>query len=499
MIAASVAEVAAVLHAELVSPAGLDGAVGDLVITHVTADSRQAESGTLFVALPGERVDGHDFVGRAAAAGAVAALVARPVGASTELVVDDPLLALGRLARHVVERGRTYGLRVVGITGSQGKTSTKDLLGAVLADRAPTVAPAGNLNNELGLPLTVTRVQPETRFLVAEMGARGVGHIAYLGRIVPPDVGVVLHVGHAHVSEFGSQAAIAKAKGELVEALPPTGTAVLNAGDPLVWAMRHRTRARVLAFAAGGAPPTGPGTDDAVWAQALTGDERGRYRFTLHARLGGRVETRPVALLGTGRHQVSNAVAAAGAALALGLEIGEVAASLSAAVLASRWRMEVAERGDGVTVLNDAYNANPDSMAAAVATLAEIAGRRGTRAWAVLGDMLELGPQAPAAHTALGRAVADAGVAELVALGEFAPALVQAATPVRGRVADSTEQAVEMVLAGLGPGDVVLVKASRGLALDTVAGAILAAGPDADPPAESSRGADPTCREDPPA
>ena len=494
MIAVRVAEVAAVLGAALASsdPAGAE------LVTDVTADSRQAGPGTLFVALPGERVDGHDYVGRAAAAGAVAAVVARATGTGTELVVADPLLALGRLARHVVERARTNGLRVVGITGSQGKTSTKDLLGAVLARQAPTVAPVGNLNNELGLPLTVTRIRPESRFLVAEMGARGVGHIAYLCQIAPPDVGVVLNVGHAHLSEFGSQAGIARAKGELVEALPRTGTAVLNASDPRVWAMRHRTPARVLA-AAVGAPPTGPGTDEAVWAESLTGDERGRYGFIVHARLGGRLQTRPVALLGTGRHQVGNAVAAAGAALALGLEIDLIADALSAAAPASRWRMEVGERADGVTVLNDAYNANPDSMAAALHTLAEIAGRRGTRAWAVLGDMLELGTKAHQAHAALGRGVAEAGVQELVALGAFAPTLVDAAAPVRGRVAANAEQAVAMVTPDLQPGDVVLVKASRGLALDTVAEAILASAPDVGVVAEPSRPTEPTRREDAPA
>ena len=495
MIRVSVAEVAAVLGADLVRGGpGLSAA--RVMIADVTADSRRAGPGTLFVALPGERVDGHDYVGSAFAAGAVAALVARPVGAGVELVVDDPLLALGRLARHVVDRGRAHGLRVVGITGSQGKTSTKDLLGAVLADAGPTVAPLGNLNNELGLPLTVTRVQPETRFLVAEMGARGVGHIAYLCRLAPPDVGVVLHVGQAHLSEFGSRAAIARAKGELVEALPPSGTAVLNAHDPLVWAMRLRTRAHVLAFAVG-EPPTGPGTQDAVWAEDLSGDERGRYRFDLHARLGGRAGSRPVALTGTGRHHVGNAVAAAGAALALGLGIDAVAGSLSAAKPASRWRMEVSARADGVTVLNDAYNANPDSMAAALATLSELAGHRGTRAWAVLGDMLELGAVAPAEHEALGRAVARAQVGELVALGAFADTLVAAAAPVSGRVAASTDEAVAMLISGLRPGDVVLVKASRGLALDTVAEAILAVAEPRVPGEPTPTGSTP--REDGPA
>ena len=193
-------------------------------------------------------------------------------------MVADPLVALGRLARHLVDRATAGGLRVVGITGSQGKTSTKDLLSQVLETAGPTVAPAGNLNNELGVPLTVGRIDEQTRYLVAEMGARGIGHIAYLCDIAPPTVGVVLNVGHAHVGEFGGQAAIAQAKGELVEALPADGVAVLNAADPLVWAMRSAPTASVLAFSAEGRLD-GP----AVWASDLRSEPSGRYTFRLHA------------------------------------------------------------------------------------------------------------------------------------------------------------------------------------------------------------------------
>ena len=243
MIPLAVGEIAALLGASLVGPGD-----PETVVTSVTADSRQVVAGTLFVALPGTRVDGHAFVADAYAAGAAAALTGRPVPGARCLVVADPLVALGRLARHLVDRGAGRGLRVVGITGSSGKTSTKDLLGQVLEAAGPTVAPIGNLNNELGLPLTICRIEPDTRFLVAEMGARGIGHIAYLCDIAPPRVGVVLNVGQAHVGEFGGRAAIAQAKGELVEALPEDGVAVLNAADPLVWAMRERTRASISAF-----------------------------------------------------------------------------------------------------------------------------------------------------------------------------------------------------------------------------------------------------------
>ena len=474
MIPLPVAELAAVLGAGLTGP-------GDrtTLVTAVTADSRTIVPGALFVALPGNRADGHDFVAAAYAAGATAALTRQPVPDALCLVVTDPLVALGRLARHLVDRGAAAGLRVVGITGSQGKTSTKDLLSQVLEGAGPTVAPAGNLNNELGVPLTVSRIDEQTRFLVAEMGARGIGHIAYLCDIAPPTVGVVLNVGHAHIGEFGGQAAIARAKGELVEALPAEGTAVLNAADPLVWAMRERTAAPVVAFSTEGAP-SGPG----VWATDLVGDRSGRYRFRLHAAelpgpaADGEVEVR---LQVPGRHQVGNALAAAAAALALGVDLNVVGGGLSRATARSRWRMELHQRDDGVTVLNDAYNANPDSMAAAVGTLAELSGQRRRRTWAVLGDMLELGDEAEQAHADLGALVARSGIDRLVAVGAYAEPMAAAARTgglTDGAVLVYPDKAAAQaaVLAGLAPGDVVLVKASRGLALDTVAEAILAVG-----------------------
>ncbi len=357
------------LGAELVGPGD-----SEALVTGITADSRAVEAGSLFVALPGEHSDGHRFVAGAVGQGAVAALTSRAVEGAPCIVVVDPLVALGRLARHLVELGRAAGLLVTGITGSQGKTSTKDLLAQILEQAGPTVAPVGNLNNELGVPLTISRIDRQTRFLVAEMGARGIGHIAYLCDIAAPSVGVVLNVGHAHVGEFGGQAAIATAKGELVESLPASGWAVLNADDPLVWAMRDRTSARVLAFGVGAVPP-GP----AVWASDLVSDSLGRYAFQLRATgiedTDSQVE---VQLQGLGRHQVANATAAAAAAYALGVEPATVAAALSSASSRSRWRMELHERADGALVVNDSYNANPDSMRAAVTTAAELGrGRTG--------------------------------------------------------------------------------------------------------------------------
>jgi UDP-N-acetylmuramoyl-tripeptide--D-alanyl-D-alanine ligase len=464
VIAVTVDEIATVLGAQLSGPGDTTA-----VVTALTSDSRAVGAGALFVALPGEHVDGHHYVAAASAAGAAASLTRHPVRGALCLVVGDPLVALGRLSRYLIDRASATGLQVVGITGSVGKTSTKDMLAQVLERAGPTVAAAGNFNNELGVPLTVGRVDEQTRFLVAEMGARGIGHIAYLCEIAPPRVGVVLNVGQAHIGEFGGQAAIAQAKGELVEALPADGWAVLNIDDPLVWSMRRRTRAHVLPWSAI------QSLDGGVWASGLGGDAYGRYSFALHH---GRSESR-VQLQLTGRHQVANGVAAAAAALAVGVELNAVAAALAAAGPRSRWRMELHDRSDGVTVINDSYNANPDSMRAALTTLAEL-GREGRHTWAVLGDMLELGETAADEHAAIGRFAVRSGVEHLVAIGQFAVQITSAAVaaglpPTRAVSVTDKADAVTAVTSDLEPGDVVLVKASRGLALDTVADEILAA------------------------
>ena len=466
MIAVTVDEIATVLGAQLSGPGDTTA-----VVTALTADSRTVTTGALFVALRGEHSDGHDFVAAAAAAGAAATLTRHPVEGALCLVVVDPLVALGRLSRYLVDRASAHGLHVIGITGSVGKTSTKDLLAQVLERAGPTVAAVGNLNNELGVPLTVGRVDEQTRFLVAEMGARGIGHIAYLCDIAPPRVGVVLNVGQAHVGEFGGQAAIARAKGELVEALPPDGWAVLNIDDPLVWSMRRRTQAQVLPWS------TIQPLDHGVWASGLVGDANGRYSFVLHD--GGDDRSESVQLQLTGRHQVANAVAAAAAAVAVGLELDQVAAALAQAGPRSPWRMELHDRSDGVTVINDSYNANPESMRAALTTLAEL-GRAGRHTWAVLGDMLELGETAADEHAAIGRFAAQSGIEHLVAIGEYAARVTSAAVAAglpssRAVPVTAKADAVAVVTSDLGPGDVVLVKASRGLALDTVADEILTA------------------------
>lgn len=435
----------------------------------VVIDSRLATPGAVFVALPGEHADGHDFIAAAAARGAVAAVCTRVTGAPLEhLLVGDAERGLSDLARGVVAEAKASGLVCIGITGSSGKTSTKDLLGQLLAASGPTVSPQGSFNNEIGVPLTALRVDDDTRYLVSEMGARGGGHIAWLCGIVPPQVGVVLNVGHAHLGEFGSVAGIAQAKGELVEALPADGWAVLNADDPLVLAMASRTAARPATFSLAGEPDAG---QLRVWAEAAEPDELARYAFTLRA--SGAVEAAvPVRLQGSGRHQVANALAAATAGLALGLPAALVADALSAATARSRWRMELNRRADGVLIVNDSYNANPDSMRAALSTVVGMR-RPGGRLVAVLGDMLELGADAGAEHRALGVLAAGLGF-EVVALGGFADEIAAGVREASGTVRVVADRAAAVAVAGadLQPSDVVVVKASRGLSLDVVADAL---------------------------
>ncbi len=440
----------------------------------VVVDSRLVTEGALFVALPGERVDGHDYVATAAASGAAAALVSVPQGSSLpQIQVADPVAALAALARTQVDAAKERGLRTVAITGSSGKTSTKDLLAQVLEAAGETVAPRGSFNNEIGTPLTALKISPSTRFLVAEMGARGPGHIRSLTGIVPPDVGVVCNVGTAHLGEFGSVEGIAQAKGELVEAVPAGGWAVLNADDPRVLAMASRTTAQVMLVSATG----DPGSEHAVWAEEVHADAAERYGFELRATAQ---QPQPVQLLVTGRHMVANALCAAGAAVALGLPLDLVARALSGATSRSVWRMDVRDRADGVTVVNDAYNANPDSMRAALDTVSRMAARRrqtipGARLYAVLGDMLELGPDAAEEHTAIGRHAAESGVDLVLAVGDHADDLVAgaAAAGTAGRSLGSKDLAVSEL--ALSPGDVVLVKASRGVGLETVAAELLGA------------------------
>ena len=450
----SLAQVAEVVGGTLHGEPG----AGDVVVSGpVVIDGREAGEGSLFAAFVGERVDGHDHVDQAAAAGAVAVLGSRPTGLPT-VVVEDVRAALQLLASYVVGRVRAEGdLTVVALTGSQGKTSTKDLLAAVLGSAAATVATRGSFNNELGMPLTALRVEPDTRFLVLEMGARGRGHIAELCALVRPDVSVVLNVGQAHLGEFGSREAIAEAKGELVEALAGDGTAVLNAGDERVAAMAARTSARVLTFG----DVTGPD----VRVEGLVLDRLGRPTF----RLVTADAFADVTLRLVGAHQALNAAAATAAALAAGLDLADVATSLAQVETLSQWRMELRELDRGVVVLNDSYNANPDSVVAALEALVAI-GTDGatTRTVAVLGEMRELGEAHDEEHRGVGARAAALGVDRVVVVGEAARGIHEGAGD-RSVLLPDNAAAVAWLADHVTEGDVVLIKASRGARLDEVA------------------------------
>lgn len=431
-------------------------------------DTRQPEVGGLFVAVVGEHVDGHDFATAAVRAGAVGVLGSRATGVPT-VVVDDPVVALGGLARHLLEQ---LDSTVVALTGSQGKTGTKDYLAQLLETGGPTIATIGNRNNEIGVPLTVLRADPGTRYLAVEMGARGVGHIAELCSVAPPRVAAVLNVGTAHIGEFGSREAIARAKGEIVEALPADGTAVLNADDDLVAAMASRTQAEVVTFGVAG---------DVRW-RGLDLDELGRPAFEL----GYDDVWIPVRLLEAGAHQVPNAAAAAAMAAAAGIGWEQIVATLGRARSQSPWRMALHERADdGLVVVNDAYNANPASMAAALDALAAIGRRGARRTVAVLGEMLELGESSVADHGQVGEHAAGLGVDVVVTVGEAAEAIGEGARRTSGwpGVWVSTagrEQASDWLRHNVVARDVVLVKASRGAALEHVADALLQEGADVD-------------------
>lgn len=453
MISLSVAEIAAVTGAQLAAVPDANA----LVTGPVVIDSREAGPGALFAALPGTRTDGHAFATAALTAGAVAVLAARPVEVPA-LIVPDVQAALGKIARAVIDRAPD--LTVVGITGSAGKTTTKDLAAQLIETLGPTVAPRGSFNNEIGHPLTVLKITGQTRYLVSELAARGPGHITELCEIAPPRLGTVLCVGRAHAGEFGSLAAIAVAKGELPAALPADGVAILNADDLRVAAMAARTNARVITF--------GRSADADVRAEEVSADALGRPRF----RLVTQGTAAPVQLQLYGEHQVQNALAAAAIATQLGMLVADVAAGLSAAVPRSRWRMEVTQLPGGVTVINDAYNANPDSMRAALAALATMA--RGRRGFAVLGYMTELGDDAERLHEEVGAAAAAADLAGLIVVGEdAAPILVGAksAPSWQGEpvwVPDPAA-AVRAARDRLRDGDVVLVKASHSIGLERVA------------------------------
>ncbi|PZE88260.1 UDP-N-acetylmuramoylalanyl-D-glutamate--2,6-diaminopimelate ligase [Curtobacterium sp. MCLR17_039] len=475
MIAMTLAEIATAVGGELIGGAQATDVAepGDLVVEgSVETDSRLVRPGSVFFALPGEVTDGRRFV--AAAVDAGAALVITPERVDTtapQIVVTDGYEALAALAHEVVTRvrmstadrvdadGRPAPLRVVGITGSNGKTSTKNMLRTILEQHGATVAPEGSFNNHVGAPISMLRITYDTRYLVVEMGASGVGHIAKLVSIAEPDLGVVLKVGLAHAGEFGGIEATQRAKSEMVTDLPETATALLNVDDDRVASMRDLTAARVVGF----------GTS-AEADYRITGIETDRSgtRFTLTAPPGqpGGPDHVDVRLAILGEHHAMNASAALTVAHLWGVPLADGAAALASMTRAERWRMELLQGGpEGVTVINDAYNASPDSTAAALRTLAQIV-RPGERTVAVLGEMAELGEFSVEEHDRVGRLVVRLGIGQLVVVGRGAMPIHQAATLEGSWDGESVyiedvDDAVRAMQEMLRPGDVVLVKSSK--------------------------------------
>lgn len=433
----------------------------------IVVDSRLATEGCVFIAMRGESTDGHLFVTDAVNAGARAVIAERELDVGVPvIVVEDSLEALTDLAREVVARVRAAGrLRVVAVTGSNGKTTTKNMLRAIFDTAGPVVAPRESFNNEVGAPLSMLDVTAGTEFLVVEMGASAEGEIARLISIVVPDVAIVLKVGLAHAGGFGSIEATQRAKAEIVTELPPSAVALLNADDDRVAAMAQMTRARVVRFGL---------SDEADYRAERVATTSSGTSFTLTA---GH-ESHDVRLRILGEHNVMNALAALAAANELGVDASAAIAAVSALPRAEHWRMELHTTPENITVVNDAYNASPDSMAAALKTLAEIT-RGKHRAVAVLGEMSELGELSEEEHDRLGRLVVRLNIDKLVVVGHAArhihlAAGLEGSWDGESVFVENSDVAYDLLREVLQPGDVVLVKSSNSAGLrmlgDRIAG-----------------------------
>ncbi len=458
MIALTLAEIAAATRGRLLLD-GTGATPSTIVDGLSTTDSREVEAGTIFFAKPGEFTDGHNFVAQAAGAGAALAVVDHALDvAIPQLLVDDTVVALGDLATEVVARVRSAGrLKVLAVTGSNGKTTTKNLMRSILERVGATIAPRASFNNEVGAPVTMLEVTLDTQFLVAEMGASGIGEIARLVRMARPDVGIVLKVGLAHAGEFGGIEATLAAKTEMVSDLLESDVAVLNIDDPRVASMADKTIARVLWF----------GLDERadVRATDVVSSARGTS-FVLHLPNG---ESRPVQFRVLGEHHVMNALAAAAGAHEMDVPIDTIVDGLQAVQRAERWRMEVLGGARGVTVINDAYNASPDSMAAALKTLAQIA-EPGGRTIAVLGEMSELGEFTGEEHDRIGLLAVRLGIDQLVVVGPAArrmhiSTINEGSWDGESRYFDTSDEAFDFLSGALVPGDTVLVKSSNSAGL----------------------------------
>jgi UDP-N-acetylmuramoyl-tripeptide--D-alanyl-D-alanine ligase len=449
MISVSASELAKILGAKLVG----DGSVK--VTSSTETDSRLVSSGSIFFAKPGQQADGHDFVKDAKSRGAVVAVVERPIDVEiVQLVVANSVDALGALASWLIGELKSSGkLKVVGITGSNGKTTTKNMLRAILSRVGNTIAPIESFNNKVGAPISILRSDLATEFLVVEMGAEGLGSIAYLAEMAKPDVAVILKVGMAHAGEFGGIETTAKIKGELAEALDAGSTLVLNADDSMVAAMKERTKASVNWF--------GTSPEAQYWASDISLSKSGTS-FVLHWPDG---EYSNVQLSILGEHHIMNALAAATVSSLLGASKSQIVDALEEMELAERWRMQRIVRPDGVTIINDSYNASPDSMKAALQTLAQL-GRMGSRTIAVLGEMAELGEYSRHEHDSIGRLVVRLNIDQLVVVGDGAKLIHMGASQEgswdgESQFFPSIAEALEYLRGILADGDTVLVKSSK--------------------------------------
>ncbi len=428
----------------------------DLLVTQAPVlNSADAIDGSLFLALKGENVDGHDFADDAFTRGAVVALVSKPIKGNY-ILVDDVTKALGALAHHV--RITLTDLIVIGITGSQGKTTTKELLASVLSGVAETVAPSGNFNNDLGAPISLLRCTDKTRYCIVEMGARHLGDIAKLAEMAQPNIGVVLKVGSAHVGEFGSVELIAKTKSEMISSLNESAVAILGNYDPYTPAMAALHKGKSVLF--------GEDVSCAIRATDIEFRE-GRAHFDLVTPEG----RSPVGLRIIGLHQVANALAVAAIATELGLSLDQISGGLSTAESNAPWRMEITEL-PGVLLINDSYNASPEAMSAALSTLSLFAQERGGQSWAFLGKMHELGESSQSDHAAIGTLAQELGIDHLVCVGapEYAAAMDKnGSTSIH--ICDNKAQALA-IAENLHHGDVLLIKASRSEKLEELADAI---------------------------
>jgi UDP-N-acetylmuramoyl-tripeptide--D-alanyl-D-alanine ligase len=454
-VALSLGDIADALHLQVAEP------LKTVVIQSVQTDSRKVLSGDLYIAIKGEKFDGADFIESALQAGATAVITQASSSSPNVLQVADSVEALGRVANLYRKKLKA---RIIGITGSSGKTSTKDLLAQVLSHSGSVVAAAGSFNNEIGLPTTILSAPLDTDFLVLEMGMRGLGQITYLSEIAEPEIGILLNVGTAHIELLGSRAAIAQAKSEIVSSLPENGTAVLLADDPLVLQAKDLTRAKVLTFG------EAPSADVRISDISLNNQAHPEFEM-IFGNQSARVQ-----LQLSGEHQALNAAAVTCVALTLGMSFNQIVKALESATADSAMRMQVINLPNGITVINDAYNANPESMRAGLKALKAMA--KGRRTWAVLGEMRELGEYSVESHDEIGRLCVRLDINRMIGVGE-AGKIIQIGAAQEGswgneaEWAEDIEASVSKLKNELLPGDIVYVKASRAIGLERVAEAII--------------------------